>query len=376
MAERKVLNKYYPPDFDPSKLPRQQKKAQCKVRLMAPCNMWCNVCGNYIYKGLKFNARKETVAGESYLGIKVFRFYIRCPRCASECTFKTDPEHSDYVAEINLTRNLEPWREKLAREDEERKKRLADEEDNPMKALENRTLDSRREMELIEALEDIRDTNARHGRVDHNAMLDHYAKLQQQDLERQELEDETLVQNVFRKGAGAAGSLNSGPGGVKRRLAELQNSNGGAAKSALDGLDSEGYLNFSDDDDDDEDDDADSGIVVEDGLANVFSRAAAGAQPASNVLTGETSAAATHDAKRPKIEGFDAGPDKLIATGVTKLVGLVKKKTATTETAAKPAAPVAGGAASVSAPLLATSSAKPAPGGLSLLGGYASDDDE
>jgi hypothetical protein len=28
-------------------------------------------CGEYIYKGKKFNARKETVMGEDYYGIKV-----------------------------------------------------------------------------------------------------------------------------------------------------------------------------------------------------------------------------------------------------------------------------------------------------------------
>ena len=37
----------------------------------------CNTCGEYIYKGKKFNARKETVQGEDYYGIKIFRFYIK-----------------------------------------------------------------------------------------------------------------------------------------------------------------------------------------------------------------------------------------------------------------------------------------------------------
>jgi hypothetical protein len=30
-----------------------------------------STCGEYIYKGKKFNARKETVQGEEYYGIKV-----------------------------------------------------------------------------------------------------------------------------------------------------------------------------------------------------------------------------------------------------------------------------------------------------------------
>lgn len=91
-----VLNKYFPPDFDPSLIPRrrQPKNSQQVVRLMAPFSMYvsdvsilttayltpsrrCNTCGEYIYKGKKFNARKETVEGEDYYGIKIFRFYIK-----------------------------------------------------------------------------------------------------------------------------------------------------------------------------------------------------------------------------------------------------------------------------------------------------------
>lgn len=59
----------YPPDFDPSKIvrhkgPKPTGPKQQTVRLMAPFSMKCLSCGEFIYKGRKFNARKEH-SGES-----------------------------------------------------------------------------------------------------------------------------------------------------------------------------------------------------------------------------------------------------------------------------------------------------------------------
>ncbi|KAG9568736.1 hypothetical protein KCV01_g19843, partial [Aureobasidium melanogenum] len=71
MSERKVLQKYFPPDFDPSKMVRQRGPKKTgpllqTVRLMAPFSMKCNACGEFIYKGRKFNARKETTDEKYY----------------------------------------------------------------------------------------------------------------------------------------------------------------------------------------------------------------------------------------------------------------------------------------------------------------------
>ena len=116
MGERKVLNKYIPPDFDPSKIPRGTRKGgkrnEMKVRMMLPMSICCNTCGNYIMKGTKFNSRKEDALGEDYLGIQIFRFFFRCNRCSAEITMKTDPQNSDYTVERGASRNYEPWRDK------------------------------------------------------------------------------------------------------------------------------------------------------------------------------------------------------------------------------------------------------------------------
>lgn len=122
MADRKVLVKYYPPDFDPDKLREksrqyrhviQKKKKtgsikQMNVRFMFPFTMCCGTCGEFIYIGTKFNSRVERAMGEDYLGIAIWRFYARCPHCRAEIAFKTDPKNTEYVLEFGGTRTYDP----------------------------------------------------------------------------------------------------------------------------------------------------------------------------------------------------------------------------------------------------------------------------
>jgi len=177
MADRKVLNKYYPPDFDPSRLTKtvKPKNNQVMVRLMLPMSIQCQTCGEYIHKGKKFNGRKEEAVGEEYLGIKVWRFYLKCTTCLAEITFKTDPKRNDYTVERGASRNFEPWKQVSAEEKLEAAKRAREEAGDSMKVLENRTEQSKREMELQDAIEEVKELNARAQALTTDQLIDIHA---------------------------------------------------------------------------------------------------------------------------------------------------------------------------------------------------------
>ncbi|KAK0602385.1 hypothetical protein LWI29_032797 [Acer saccharum] len=157
MGERKVLNKYYRPDFDPS-LPRirrggsNNRQIQTKERMMLPMTVRCNCCGNFIYSGTKFNCRKEDVVGGNYLGcIKVFRLYFRCSNCSAELVIKTDPQNSDYVVESGATRIFEPWRTAEVEEEEDKEKNA-----------EELAMKNRKETANLAALDELKSIKSRH----------------------------------------------------------------------------------------------------------------------------------------------------------------------------------------------------------------------
>ncbi|KAK1381955.1 Splicing factor YJU2 [Heracleum sosnowskyi] len=199
MGERKVVNKYIPPDFDPAKIPTKKigNTKQSVIRTMCPMKIRCNSCGHYIDKGTKFNERIEEVTGKEYLGvIKIFRFYSKCSNCSSEIVMLTDPKNSDYVVESGGTRCFEPWRE-------------GDEEEvevgDYMECLEKRSRDSKREMDRIAALHELKSMNSRRSKVSVDSLLEKLRSKEEEEKEEVEqlcAEDEAVIESRFRGGKG------------------------------------------------------------------------------------------------------------------------------------------------------------------------------
>lgn len=171
MGERKVQAKYYPPDFDPSKLPRIKRKRQNDdaVRFMLPMSVRCETCGEFMGTGLKFNSRKSDT-GEDYLGIRIFRFSMKCKSCPATFTIKTDPKNSDYVCESGVRRNYEPWNAAKEAETEALEERQRQDEDT-MQALENKTKDAKQEMDELDALDELKSLKARRASVNIDEVL-------------------------------------------------------------------------------------------------------------------------------------------------------------------------------------------------------------
>ncbi|CAG9943198.1 unnamed protein product [Clonostachys rosea f. rosea IK726] len=190
MSERKVLQKYYPPTFDPRELtrrrgPKQEGNRIQTIRLAAPFSLKCMTCGDYVGKGRKFNARKETPLDEKYLNIQIFYFHIKCPRCSAAIMFRTDPKNNDYAMVSGALRN--------------EAEAAGEEEKNAMEELEAKNADARREMAAADALDEIRHRNARIHRSEKEGTdyADAVVRAEDEDRIRQEMEDDAAAKRAF-----------------------------------------------------------------------------------------------------------------------------------------------------------------------------------
>lgn len=201
MSDRKVLNKYIPNDFDPSIVPakKRPKNGQFVINMMMPFTVRCSACGAYITRGKKFNARQETVKDETYLGVKIYRFYIKCDVCNAEFTIKTDPKNTDYVCEYGAHRT---YNAKKAREDaeaEERRQREEDEKD-VMVALENRTSESKNYLDINDALEEIMELNIANNRSNSvDKVFDQFGQADAEAKRQEKLVEDAAIEEEFQR---------------------------------------------------------------------------------------------------------------------------------------------------------------------------------
>lgn len=142
MADRRAVNKYYPPDWDPSKgsintlrnshpLRHRAKKLNegiLVVRFEMPFNIWCLKCENHIGVGVRYNAEKSRTG--SYYSSPIFKFKMKCHLCDNHFEIQSDPAKFDYNiisgARKQIVRTESDESEQLIIDSEESKKRMAD----------------------------------------------------------------------------------------------------------------------------------------------------------------------------------------------------------------------------------------------------------
>ncbi|NXF26856.1 YJU2 factor, partial [Rhodinocichla rosea] len=187
--------KYYPPDFDPAKIPKLKlpKDRQYVVRLMAPFNMrvwWVWETTKTQQGGFLAGSALARVMelGDVWLWGWLWAAWSSIPTLSvfPAVPPQTDPENTDYTMEHGATRNFQA--EKLLEEEEKRMQKEREEEElnNPMKVLENRTKDSKLEMEVLENLQELKELNQRQANVDFEAMLKQYKELEEEQRRREQ----------------------------------------------------------------------------------------------------------------------------------------------------------------------------------------------
>lgn len=163
------------------------------------------------------NARRRSRSRRTPSEASELRFrYLLLPELIKGCKFRVG-RNTDYVAEHGAQRNFEPWRDTAdEKQDIDKLDLLEQEENDPMADLESKAVDSKREMDILDALQELRSRNARierAGKQDLNAdrILDRVSsnaesvsreletKLTEAELRRrkEEAEDEEEVRRVF-----------------------------------------------------------------------------------------------------------------------------------------------------------------------------------
>ncbi|CAG2167579.1 unnamed protein product [Oppiella nova] len=141
MAERKAVNKYYPPDWTPAKgsinkyrgshplrdRARKLHEGILIIRFEMPYNIWCNGCNNHIGMSVRFNAQKSKTG--MYYSTPIYKFRMKCHLCDNHFEMQTDPKNLDYVILNGARRQELRWdpkeNEQVVPEDKDVSKKLA-----------------------------------------------------------------------------------------------------------------------------------------------------------------------------------------------------------------------------------------------------------
>lgn len=177
------------------------------MRLATPFSMKCVTCGEYIGRGRRFNGRKESPPNEHYLNIQIFFFHIRCTRCSSPITFRTDPKNNTYAMVSGAFRNIEPWCDgKTEETDSQRLDRLqAGEGDQEVgmadliQSLEQKTQDLERVIAVADALDAIRTKNAAVARISRQSCFETVTPPRKTQAEEQDQQDAEEACRAFQK---------------------------------------------------------------------------------------------------------------------------------------------------------------------------------
>ncbi|KAJ3171364.1 hypothetical protein HDU87_008391 [Geranomyces variabilis] len=109
MADRRATNKYYPPEWDPSKgsintfvgqhplreRARKLDQGILIVRFELPFNVWCEGCEKHIGMGVRYNAEKKKIG--MYYSTPILSFRMKCHLCSHWIEIHTDPKNAEYI---------------------------------------------------------------------------------------------------------------------------------------------------------------------------------------------------------------------------------------------------------------------------------------
>ncbi|KAI8322517.1 hypothetical protein GQ54DRAFT_145832 [Martensiomyces pterosporus] len=120
MAERRATNKYYPPDWDPSKgsvnafvgqhplrnRARKLNEGILIIRFELPFSIWCGGCDSLLATGLRFNAEKKKIG--NYYSTPIWSFRMKCRSCGHWFEIHTNPKESTYDVVRGARKKVEP----------------------------------------------------------------------------------------------------------------------------------------------------------------------------------------------------------------------------------------------------------------------------